>query len=327
MKSFGLSSIAVALFMSAGLASEAALAQTTMRLSHVLAKNSHYGDAVDAFAKEIEKRTNGRYKIETFHAAALGGEREGLEALQLGTQELAFTGVSVSTNFVPELKILDVPYLFRDTAHVRSVMDGPIGQEFLKKFEAKGIKGLAWGDNGFRHMTNNKRPVHGPEDLKGLKLRTQENPVHVKAYRAFGVQPTPMAFAELFTALQQGTVDGQENPLAVITSSKFYQVQKHLSLTGHVYSITGFLMSKPIYDKLSEADKKAFLEAAKEAVKVNRQRLDNDDRDAVTFLRSNGMQVVESVDRAKFQAALAPLNSDFEKQFGKANLDAIRNAK
>ncbi|MGN6390430.1 MAG: DctP family TRAP transporter solute-binding subunit, partial [Burkholderiaceae bacterium] len=224
-------------------------------------------------------------------------------------------------------KILDVPFLFRDYGHARRVLDGPIGQDLLKKFDSKGFKALAWGENGFRHMTNNTHPVRVPEDLKGLKMRTMENPVHVQAYKGFGIIPTPMAFSEVFTALQQGTVDGQENPLSVITSAKFDQVQKYLTLTGHVYSPCVFLMNKEAFDKLAPADQQAFLEAAKEGVKANRARVDADEKVAVADLRAKGMQVVENVDKAKFQAALAPVYASFEKQFGKDNLDRIRNAK
>jgi TRAP-type C4-dicarboxylate transport system substrate-binding protein len=176
-------------------------------------------------------------------------------------------------------------------------------------------------------MTNSKRSVTGPDDLKGLKMRTMENPVHVAAYKGLGIVTTPMAFPEVFTALQQGTVDGQENPLSVIMASKFDQVQKHLTLTGHVYSPGIFLMSKPVFDKLSAADKQAFLDAAKEGVKANRARVDEDDAKGVTELRGKGMTVVENVDKAKFVAMLAPVNAEFEKQFGKANIDRIRDVK
>jgi TRAP-type transport system periplasmic protein len=154
-----------------------------------------------------------------------------------------------------------------------------------------------------------------------------ENPVHVAAYKGFGIVTTPMAFPEVFTALQQGTVDGQENPLSVIMSAKFDQVQKHLSLTGHVYSPCIFLMNKGSFDKLSAADKTAFLEAAAEAVKANRARVDEDDAKGVADLRSKGMQVIDNVDKSKFQAALTPVYAQFEAQFGKANIDRIRNAK
>jgi TRAP-type transport system periplasmic protein len=228
---------------------------------------------------------------------------------------------------VPETKILDVPFLFRDKAHARAVLDGPIGQELLTKFDSKGFKALAWAENGFRHMTNSKRDVKAPEDLKGLKMRTMENPVHIAAYKTFGIVTTPMAFPEVFTALQQGTVDGQENPLSVIISAKFDQVQKHLSLTGHVYSPCIIVMNKAAFDKLSAADKQAFLDAAKVAAKANRARVDEDDAKGVADLRAKGMTVIDNVDKSKFVAALAPVNADFEKQFGKANMDKIRNYK
>ena len=304
-----------------------ASAQTTMKISISTSQNSHQGVAIDTFAKEVEKRTGGRYKVQTFYSGALGGERESIEAVQLGTQELAFSSTGPVPNFVPETKILDVPFLFRDKPHARAVLDGPIGQDLLTKFDAKGFKALAWGENGFRHMTNSKRDVKVPEDLKGLKMRTMENPVHIAAYKGLGIVTTPMAFPEVFTALQQGTVDGQENPLSVIMASKFDQVQKHLSLTGHVYSPCILVMSKPAFDKLSAADKTAFLEAAKEAVKANRARVDQDDTNGVAELRNKGMTVIENVDKAKFVAALAPINADFEKQFGKANIEAIRAIK
>ena len=305
----------------------AASAQTTMRISISVAQNSHQGIAIDTFAKEVEKRTAGRYKVQTFYSGALGGERESIEAVQLGTQELAFSSTGPIPNFVPETKILDVPFLFRDKAHARAVLDGPIGQDMLTKFDAKGFKALAWGENGVRHMTNSKRDVKAPEDLKGLKMRTMENPVHIAAYKGLGIVTTPMAFPEVFTALQQGTVDGQENPLSVIMAAKFDQVQKHLSLTGHVYSPAIFVMNKASFDTLSAADQQNFIDAAKEGVKLNRARVDADDATGVTELRAKGMTVTENVDKAKFVAMLAPVNVEFEKQFGKANLDAIRAVK
>ena len=305
----------------------AAFAQTTMKISISIAQNSHQGVGIDAFAKEVERRTSGRYKVQTFYSGALGAERESIEATQLGTQELTLTSTGPVPNFVPEVRILDVPFLFRDYAHARSVLDGPIGQEMLVKFDAKGLKALAWAENGFRHMTNSKRAINGPDDLKGLKMRTMENPVHIQAYKGFGINPTPMAFTEVFMALQQGTVDGQENPLSVITAAKFEQVQKHLSLTGHVYSPAVILMNKGKFDELSASDKQHFIDAAKEAVKANRGRVDQDEKTAVADLRSKGMQVIDVVDRSKYQAALAPVYTEFAKQFGQANLDRIKNAK
>ena len=320
------SRLVLALTLSAGFIASAA-AQTTMRISISVAQNSHQGVAIDTFAREVEKRTAGRYKIQTFYSGALGGERESIEAVQLGTQELAFSSTGPVPNFVPEARILDIPFLFRDKAHARAVLDGPIGQDMLTKFDSKGFKALAWGENGFRHMTNSKRAVNSPDDLKGLKMRTMENPVHVTAYKGLGIVTTPMAFPEVFTALQQGTVDGQENPLSVIMAAKFDQVQKHLSLTGHVYSPAIFLMNKASFDKLSAADKQAFIDAAKEGTKANRARVDEDDAKGAAELKAKGMQVVENVDKSKFVATLAPVNAEFEKQFGKAEIDKIRNYK
>jgi tripartite ATP-independent transporter DctP family solute receptor len=302
-----------------------AAAQTTLRMNIAIAQNSHYGVAVDAFAREVETRTGGRYRIQTFYSGALGAERESVEGVQLGTLDLTLTSTGPLPNFVPEIAILDIPFLFRDYAHARAVLDGPIGQEMLQKFPPKGMIGLAWAENGFRQMTNNKRPINTPEDLKGLKMRTMENPIHIEAYRQFGIQPTPMAFTEVYTALQQGTVDGQENPLSVITSAKLDQVQKNLSLTGHVYSPAIILMNKAQWEKLAPADREAFLAAAREAVKVNRARVDADERQAIAELRAKGMIVVENVDRAKFQAALAPVYVDFGKRFGQDNIDRIKN--
>ena len=302
-------------------------AQTPMKISISISQTSHQGIAIDTFAKEVDKRTQGRYKIQTFYNGALGGERESIEAVQLGTQELAFSSTGPVPNFVPETQILDVPFLFRDKAHARAVLDGPIGQELLKKFDAKGFKALAWAENGFRHMTNSKRDIKGPADVKGLKMRTMENPVHITAYKALGIITTPMAFPEVFTALQQGTVDGQENPLSVIMSAKFDQVQKHLSLTGHVYSPALFLMNKAVFDKLSPADQQAFIDAAKEGTKSNRAKVDEDDAKGVELLRGKGMNVDEKVDKPAFVKAMAGVEADFEKKFGKANLDRIRNFK
>ncbi|MCC6869922.1 MAG: TRAP transporter substrate-binding protein [Burkholderiales bacterium] len=318
--------------LAAGLALGAAIilpafAQQTLKMNISVAQNSHYGAAVDTFAKEIEKRTNGRYKIQNFYSGALGAERESIEAVQLGTLDLTVTSTGPVPNFVPEVAILDIPFLFRDYAHARAVLDGPIGQDLLQKFPPKNIIALAWAENGFRNMTNNKHPVNTPADLKGLKMRTMENPVHIQAYKAFGIIPTPMAFTELFTALQQGTVDGQENPLSVISAAKFDQVQKYLTLTGHVYSPALILMSKAAWDKLSADDKQIFLAAAKEGVKANRARIDDDERKAVGDLQSKGMQVVTTVDKAKFQEVLGPTFVEFGKKFGQANIDKIRNYK
>src|SRR5690242_17396165 len=291
-------------------------AQTNLRINIAVAQNSHYGVAIDTFAREVERRTGGRYKVQTFYSGALGAERESVEGVQLGTLDLTLTSTGPLPNFVPELAILDIPFLFRDYAHARAVLDGPIGTELLAKFPAQGMIGLAWAENGFRHMTNSRRPVNGPDDLRGLKMRTMENPIHIEAYRQFGILPTPMAFTEVFTALQQGTVDGQENPLSVITAAKLEQVQKYLSLTGHVYYPALILMNKAQFDKLSPADKRARIDAGREAVELNRARIGEDERRAVGGVRSEGMAIVYALEKAECQAALGPVYGGFSKRFG-----------
>ena len=304
-----------------------AQAQTVLKIGYTPAKDSHYWVGATAFCAEVEKNTQNRFRCQQFPSSALGGEREQIEAVQLGTQDAVITSTGPVGNFVPEVKIVDIPFLFRDYAHARTVFDGPIGQDLLTKFPPKGLVALAWTENGFRHITNSRRPIHKPEDTRGLKVRTMENKVHMEGYRSFGMLPTPMAFPEVFTALQQGTVDGQENPIPVITSSKFAQVQKHLSLTGHVYSPALLLLSNAVWSKLSDADRKVFLEAAKVSVAAQRRKVDEDDANGVALLEKEGMQVVRNVDKTAFQEALKPAYAAYAREFGADNIKKIQDVR
>jgi len=304
-----------------------AAAQTVLKIGYTPVKDSHYGVGATVFCDEIAKGTANRYSCQHFPSSALGGEREMIESVQLGTQDVVNTSTGPLGNFVPETKIVDIPFLFRDYDHARKVMDGPIGQDILKKMPAKGLVGLAWTENGFRHMTNNKRPINTATDASGLKVRTMENKVHMEGYKSFGLLPTPMAFPELFGALQQGTVDGQENPIPVILASKFAQVQKHLSLTGHVYSPAVLLLSPRIWDKLSDADKKLFVEAAQHAAVAQRKRVNDDEANGIAQLRKDGMQVIEKVDGESFRKAVAPAYAHFAKEFGADKIAAIQAVK
>jgi TRAP-type transport system periplasmic protein len=309
------------------LAATAVSAQTVLKMGHATSTNSHYQTGSQAFADEVEKRTNGRYKVQIFAASALGGEREMIEATQLGTLDLVNTSTGPVGNFVPETLIVDIPFLFRDYDHARKTLDGAIGEDILSKFPGKGMIALAWAENGFRHMTNNKKAINLPEDTKGLKIRTMENRVHMDAFKSIGLLPTPMAFPELFTALQQGTVDGQENPIPVILASKFSQVQKHLTLTNHVYSPALIIMSKSVHDKLSDADKAAFREAGRIAAAAQRKRVNEDERTGVETLRAAGMQVITTVDSGKWAAAMTPVYGEFAKRFGADKIKAIQDVK
>ena len=316
--------IALALFAT-GMAG--AQAQTTIKIGYATTATSHYGVGSTVFCDEIEKGTQGRYKCQQFPSSALGGEREMIEAVQLGTLDVVNTSTGPVGNFVPEVKIVDIPFLFRDYAHARKVMDGPIGQDLLTKFPSKGLVALAWTENGFRHMTNNKRSIVKPEDAAGLKMRTMENKVHMEGYRAFGIQPTPMAFPEVFGALQQGTVDGQENPIPVILASKFSQVQKHLSLTGHVYSPALLITSPRLMNKLSDADKKVFYAAAKSASAAQRKKVNEDEDNGIAQLEKEGMTVVRKVDGQAFRNALIAPYAEYSKEFGADNIRKIQEVR
>lgn len=305
----------------------AAQAQTTIKIAYALAPNSHYGVAAKSFDENLQKLAPGRFRVEQFPSSALGGERETIESLQLGNLEMVVTSSGPVINFVPEAGIMDIPFLFRDSQHARAALDGAPGQEILDKFPAKGLIGLAWGEQGFRHLTNSKRPVNAPADMKGLKLRTMENPVHMTAFRTLGASPTPMAWPEVIQGLQQGMIDGQENPMSVIVSAKLSEVQKYLTLSRHVYSPALIVMSKRTYDKLSDSDKQAVQAAAKQAAKDMRAWVDEVEAKAVADVKAQGMQVVENVDTASFQAALAPAFDDYAKRFGKEKIEAIRTFK
>src|SRR5690606_14116750 len=209
--------------------------------------------------------------------------------------------------------------------YARGVLDSEIGDELLSRFEAHGIKGLAWADNGFRHMTNNVRPITSPDDLDGLKMRTMENPIHIAAYREFGILPTPMAFTEVFGALQQGVVDGQENPLSVIESNNFQEVQRYLTLTGHVFSPRVFLMNLDLFNSLPPEDQEAFIAAAKAGAAANRARVDEDEKNAIEIMRSQGMEIIEDIDREAFISAISEANAQFIAQFGEEEIARIRD--
>ena len=242
----------------ATLAVTSAHAEQSIVIGHALSPTSHYGLGADAFIAKLEELSGGEFTGTQAPAGQLGGERDMIEGLQIGSLDVVITSTGPLGNFVPEVYALDLPFLFRDYDHARAVLDGEIGQELLAKIDENQLVGLAWSENGFRHVTNSQRPVRTPADLEGLKLRTMENKVHMEAFSEMGAAPTPMAFPELFTALQQGVVDGQENPITVITASKFWEVQGHVSLTGHVYSPVAVLASPILIDGLTDEQKGWF---------------------------------------------------------------------
>lgn len=288
--------------------------------------DSHYGAAQQAFKEKIEALSNGDIIVNLKPNGVLGGEREVLEGMQIGTIELALTSTGAVGNFVPEVYALDFPFLFKDYAGARAVLDGEIGQSLLDKFDAIGLEALAWGENGFRHVTNSQHPVKTPEDLAGLKLRTMENQVHIAAFEAAGAAPTPMSWTEVLTALQQGTIDGQENPIPILVVNKIWDVQTYVTLTGHVYSPAVLVMSKITWDGLSEEEQGWVREAAKDAVVANRAYVDKSEAEGVAILQENGMEVITAIDKDAFAAAVQPAYDEYADEYGADLIKQIQDA-
>ena len=303
-----------------------ALAQTVLNFAHTTAQDSHYSVGVQAFAEKLSELSNGQFEVREQAAGALGGERDLIEGLQIGSVELVISSTGPLGNFVPETLVLDLPFLFKDYEAARTILDGEIGEELLAKVEENNLVALAWSENGFRHVTNSVHPIETPEDLQDLKLRTMENAVHIEAFTAAGAAPTPMAFPEVFAALQQGVIDGQENPIPVITSANLWEVQDYLTLTGHVYSPAIILASPFLWEGLSEEEKGWFEEAADAAVEATRAQVTEDEENGVAMLEENGMEVIEEVDVEAFREAVRPAYDTFTAEHGDEMLNRIREA-
>ncbi len=303
--------------------------KATMKLASATAPDHPYNLGAQKFADLIKERTKDRIQIKIYPSLQLGkGEREMLEGVQQGAIELLVTSTGPLGGFSPSINILDFPFLFRDFNHVDLVMDGRIGRKLLDDFEKVNIQGLAFWENGFRHLTNSKLVIKKVEDGKGLKIRTMENKVHLAAWKSAGFNPTPMAWGEVFVAMQQGVIDGQENPIAVYYTSKLWDAkQSNLSLTSHVYSPAPILMSKKIFDAMPKEDQKLFLETALEVAKFQRKINRDAEENRLKEVAGKGVTVVRDVDRESFKKAMAPVYDEFSSQFPKAEIETIMNAK
>jgi tripartite ATP-independent transporter DctP family solute receptor len=276
-----------------------------------------YTMGAQKFADLISAGTNGRIKITVFPNGQLGkGERETLEGLQQGTVDMYAGSTGAMGNFVPAFNMLDVPFLFRDYAHVDKVLDGAIGQSLLDEMPKAQLHGLAFWENGFRNLTNSKRAIKTPDDVKGLKVRTMENQVHIEAWKALGATPTPMTWGEVYGALQQKVIDGQENPVAVIYTAKLNEVQKYLSMTRHVYSPALLAISEQRWKEMPKADQDLFVKTAKEVTAYQRSLGRDNEAKQLAELKSKGMEVIETVDTAPWQAALKPVFDKYAAQYG-----------
>lgn len=275
----------------------------TLKLAHTGSESHQYHIASEKFKELVEEKTDGTVEVEIHPNATLGSEGEAIEQVMEGTIQMTTVAADSSlANVMPEMNVFGLPYLFEDKEHVYSVLDGEIGDELLTKANDQNMKGLGYWEVGFRHLTNNKKEINTPEDVKGLKIRVQPAPVWENHMKALGANPTPVDFNELYSSLDQGVVDGQENPLPTIDSMKFYEVQKYVSLTAHTYTPAVVLMNSNVWEDLSEEQQKALEEAVKETTDYQREFLADKEDEIVKRLKENGVTITEP-DRDAFREA------------------------
>ena len=297
-----------------------------VRVAHTIAPDSHYNKGLEHLGQLLSEASNGQMELQIFHSAQLGSERDAIEGVSMGTLEMTLISSAPLANFTNAFLVFDLPFIIQDRQKAYEYMDGPEGKKILDSVLSKGMVALGIWENGFRMLTNSKRPVAVPEDLNGLKIRLMENPIHVGTFKTLGAYPVPMPFGELFTALQQGTVDGQENPLIIISTSKFAEVQKYLSLTGHFYAPAILLINKDFWEKkLTDEQRKIFTEAELKARKWEREYSMENEKKLVESLKAQGMEVTEP-DKAKFFEAVQPVYKEFEEKVGKEAIQKLIDA-
>ncbi|MET0221137.1 MAG: TRAP transporter substrate-binding protein [Tardiphaga sp.] len=279
----------------------------------------------ESFRQKLAETPGNRFVVDGRSGNALGGENIVLEATRSGALDVAVLTGGVVSAVVPEMSVFDIPFLFRDEAHAKAVMQGPVVSKIAPGFASKGLVLLAFGKQGFRHMTNSKRPIRTPEDIKGLSIRVIPNETYKMAFQALGAQVVPMDFPLVYGALKDGRLDGEENPLTVISNSRFFEVQKHLTMTGHFFSPVAFVANRAMFEKLEPADQEALVAAAKAGAETTWQA--QVDAAKLEEMRGAGMQVIDKVDRQAFVDAVKPLDPEFEKRFGKELIAAIRSTK
>ena len=305
-------------------ASLAMAAPITLKLGHIAEPSNPYGMGADHFAQLVKERSNGQIDIQVFPSSQLGNQRDLVEGLTFGTVDITLTGTAVLGNFVPEVSVFDLPFIMRDVQHAYKALD-TVGMELCKKGEARGMITLAIWENGVRHMTNNVRPIRKPEDMKGLKIRVMEQPVYIKMMEVLGASPTPMAMSELYTAMQKGVVDGQENPYSHIATKRFYEVQKYVSETGHTYAPEPVLISTIAWKKLSPEQQELIRQAAIDTRDWQRQLCRDSEAKFRKIVEDSGTCTVnDDVDKEAFIKATAPVYELYTKQFGDAAIKAIQ---
>jgi tripartite ATP-independent transporter DctP family solute receptor len=284
-----------------------------VRFGYGLAEDSNQGRAVAFFAEDLSKRTGGKVRVKGFGNASLGSDLQMQNALIGGAQEMMVGSTATLVGIIDDFGVFDLPFIFRNEQEADAILDGPFGQKLATRLQAKGLVGLVYWENGFRNLTNSKRPITRMEDLQGVKLRVMQNPMYIDVFNSMGANAVPLAFSELFTALESHTVDGQENPVNTIQSSKFYEVQKYLSITRHVYSPWIVLASKSWWDGLSADEKKAVEQSAIASRDFERKDSRQAGAKALEFLKEKGMQVTTLSDKEldRMQATARPETAKF----------------
>lgn len=303
MKLFNLKTLAT-LVASAVAFSGVASAETSLRFGYEAPRSDSQHIAAKKFADLLKEKTKGEIKLKLFPDSTLGNSQTMISGVRGGTIDLEMSGSPNFTGLEPKLNVIDIPFIFKDRTHAFAVLDGEIGQGLLKDLEAQGLKGLAFWDVGFRAFSNSKHPVTKPEDINGLKVRTNQNPMYIEAFKLLGGNPVPMPLSELYTALETRAVDAQEHPIGIFWSSKLYEVQKYLSLSNHGYTPLIVVMNKAKFDSLSPELQTAVLESAKEAGAFQRQLNIDNEKKIVDDLRKQGVEVIEQIDQAPFKAVV-----------------------
>lgn len=293
-----------------------------IKLAHVVNENDAFHVCALKFKELVEGGSNGELTVTIYPNAKLGDERNLLESMKMGVVDSSIITGGPIINFMPKFGVFDLPFLFSTPEQAYEVLDGEIGKGMLKDMEAIGWKGLAYGERGFRNLTNSKRAVNVPEDMKGLKIRLMQNPVYVDSFKALGANAVPMAWTEALTALQQGTIDGQENPLNVIVSFNLFESQEHLALTRHAYAPSVIMMSMITWKKLTPEQQKLVQESAQAAAEHNRAYDNEKEAEWLEFLKEKGMKVTEP-DLSLFREAAAPVYEKYQDEFGKDLIEAI----
>ncbi|MEX0386068.1 TRAP transporter substrate-binding protein [Spiribacter onubensis] len=287
-----------------------------IRLAHVVNEQDGFHIAAEKFKEIVEDRTDGVVSVEIFPNAQLGDERTLLESMQIGTVDMGVITNGPVANFVEEIAVFELPFLFPSREAAYEVLDGPVGQDLLDELERVNLKGLAYAERGFRNLTNSRGPVTEPADLDGLKLRVMENPVYVDTFRELGANAVPMAWTEALTAMQQGTIDGQENPVNVIHSFELNETQTHMTLSRHTYAPAIFVMGMPVWTELPEPVQGVIEEAAQEAAEYERQVNEEMEAEQLAELKASGMEVVEDADLEAFRTAVGPVYEKYSDRFG-----------